>query len=123
MLKRVVTRSAFLRYIKTIVYSVRSRPKQRGVGTIVLALLCVLLVVACGTLQLVHVHPDGDVSHADCALCATAHLTVQVVQPAVTLFVAPIVSPLETAAPIVRNTTLSTFALYTRPPPDDAVSA
>jgi len=123
VLKQAVTRLAFLRYIKTIVLSLRSRSKQRGVETIILALLCVLLVVACGTLQVVHVHPDGDVSHADCALCATAHLAVQVVQPAVTLFVAPIFSPLETAAPIVRNTTLSTFALYIRPPPDVAVLA
>jgi hypothetical protein len=101
----------------------RVKPKQQTTRRIVLALLCVLLVIVCGTIQAVHVHPAGEISHADCALCATAHLAVQVVQPAVTLFVTPIVVVVETAAPRVRSTTFSTFALFTRPPPVDVASA
>ncbi|MDQ2835769.1 MAG: hypothetical protein M3Y50_18890 [Acidobacteriota bacterium] len=92
-------------------------------GRILLALLCVLLVVACGTIQAAHMHPVGDVSHADCALCATAHLAVQVVQPAMMLFAARVSSPVETLAPPVRRSTFTTFALYTRPPPADLFSA
>ena len=94
-----------------------AKPKQQTTWSIVLALLCVLLVVACGTIQAVHVHPAGDISHSDCALCATAHLAVQVVSPAVTVFTAAIVAAVETATPVARNTTFSTYALFTRPPP------
>ena len=118
-----MTAAWFLRYIESRVSCPSSKPKQQGTWRVVLALLCVLLVIACGTIQVVHVHPDGDISHADCALCATAHLAVQVVPAAVTLFAAPIVAAVETAAPIAQSTTVSTFALFTRPPPADAVCA
>jgi hypothetical protein len=84
---------------------------------LLLALLCIALVIACGTIQAIHVHPDGDLSHADCPLCATAHVTVQVVQPPVTLHVAPVVSLVEAFFPAIPSRTLSNFALFTRPPP------
>ncbi len=113
----------FLRYIGTIVLHLGSMPKPQGTSRVFLALLCVLLVVTCGTIQAAHMHPAGDISHADCALCATAHLAVQVVLPAVAVFVAPVISAVETLAPAVRSTTIDTFALYTRPPPVDAFSA
>ncbi len=48
-------------------------------------LLCIALVVAVGTIQAVHVHPQDDLAHSDCALCVTAHLAVQVAEPPVTL--------------------------------------
>ena len=90
---------------------------------LLLALLCIALVIACGTIQAVHVHPDGDLSHADCPLCATAHVTVQVVQPPVTLHVAPVVSMVEAYLPAIPSRTLSIFALFTRPPPVDTLPA
>jgi hypothetical protein len=88
-----------------------------------LALLCIGLVLACGTIQAVHVHPDGDISHADCPLCATAHVAVQVVVPPVTLHIAPVVEMVEALIPALRPKALSIFALFTRPPPADAVLA
>jgi hypothetical protein len=42
---------------------------------ILLALVCVLLVVILGSVQVAHTHADG-ADHADCALCAAAHVSV-----------------------------------------------
>jgi hypothetical protein len=95
---------------------------QQSKWRLVLALLCVALVVACGTIQAVHVHPQGDISHTDCSLCITAHVAVQVAEQPVALHVAPVVSVIEAlVAPAVPQT-LSTFALFTRPPPVDVLA-
>jgi hypothetical protein len=93
---------------------------SRSPWKLLLALLCISLVIACGTIQAIHVHPDGDLSHADCPLCATAHVAVQVVEPPVTLHVAPVVSTVEAFLSAIPSRTLKTFALYNRPPPADA---
>jgi hypothetical protein len=91
---------------------------------LLLALLCLSLVVACGTIQAVHVHPVGDISHSDCALCATAHVSVQVAAaPVVLHHVAPVVSAVEAFVAPTLAQALSTFALFTRPPPVDLVLA
>jgi hypothetical protein len=90
---------------------------------LLLALLCVFLVVVTGTIQVVHAHPVGDISHADCSLCATAHVTVQVVEPPVALFVSAVVAAVEASVPPIRTGTVFTFALFTRPPPADSVLA
>lgn len=102
---------------------IRSRSNAPASWGIFLAFLCVVLVVVCGTIQLVHTHPQGDVSRADCALCATAHVVVQISAPSVTLRVTPVVAMLEAPAPPVRFGIFSTFALFTRPPPVDVVLA
>jgi hypothetical protein len=100
----------------------RFRPKVQSSWRLVLALLCISLVVACGTIQVVHVHPQGDISHSDCVLCATAHLGVQVANgPVALLHIAPVVSFLETFVAPAPTQNLSTFALFTRPPPVDFV--
>lgn len=44
---------------------------------LVVALLCVVLAVLAGTAQVVHMHADGTDTHADCSLCAAAHVGVQ----------------------------------------------
>src|ERR1700743_1644442 len=99
-----------------------SRPKVQSSWRLILALLCISLVVACGTIQAIHVHPQGDISHSDCALCATAHLGVQVADGPVTLLqIAPVVSYIETVLTATPTQHLSTFALFTRPPPVDLV--
>jgi hypothetical protein len=90
---------------------------------LLLALLCVFLVVATGTVQAIHAHPVGDISHADCSLCATAHVTVQVVEPPATLLIAAVVTEVEAFVPPIRIGTVFTFALFTRPPPVDSVLA
>ena len=101
----------------------RSRPKVQSSWRLLLALLCISLVVACGTIQAIHVHPQGDLSHSDCPLCATAHVSVQIAEPPVVLHVAPVVSVIEAVAAPTLTQTLSTFALFTRPPPVDSVLA
>lgn len=101
----------------------RSNTNGQSLWRLLLALLCIVLVLASGTIQAVHSHPDGDVSHADCSLCATAHVAVQVASPVVSVSFSPLVSRVEVVSkpPAVRSQT--TFALFTRPPPVDAVSA
>jgi hypothetical protein len=96
---------------------------MRSSWRLLLALLCVFLVVATGTVQAVHAHPVGDISHADCSLCATAHVTAQVVEPPATLLVAAVVTYVEVSAPVIWTGTVFTFALFTRPPPVDFVLA
>ncbi len=104
--------------------SLRSKPKVQSSWRLLLALLCIGLVVAFGTIQAVHVHPQSDLSHSDCALCVTAHLGVQVAEAPVTLHhVAPVISRVEALVAPSLTQTFSTFALFTRPPPADSVLA
>jgi hypothetical protein len=104
--------------------SLSSKPKIRVAWRLLLSLLCISLVIACGTIQVAHVHPQGDISHADCALCATAHVTVQLADTSVTLHhVVPVISAVEAFTPPTATQAVSTFALFTRPPPVDVVLA
>jgi hypothetical protein len=121
--ERIEGASVFLRYSELSVNSPRSKPKVQSSWRLVLALLCISLVIACGTIQAVHIHPHGDISHADCALCATAHVSVQVAELPVVLHITPIVSVVEPVVAPKLTRTFSTFALFTRPPPVDAVLA
>jgi hypothetical protein len=101
-----------------------SKSKVPSAWRLLLALLCISLVIACGTIQVVHTHPQGDISHADCPLCATAHVGVQVAEPPpVVLHVAPVVSVVEAVVPPMLTQDFFTFALFTRPPPVDSVLA
>ena len=97
---------------------------MRGAWRLLLSLLCISLVVACGTIQVVHVHPQGDFSHADCALCATAHVSVQLAETSVPpVHATPVILAVEAFVAPAATQTLSTFALFTRPPPVDLVLA
>ncbi len=110
-----------LRYIRFSVFISGSKSKMQRSWRLLLALLCISLVIACGTIQAVHVHPQGDISHSDCPLCATAHVGVQVAEQPVVLHVAPVVSVVEAVVAPTLIQSLSTFALFTRPPPVSAV--
>jgi hypothetical protein len=92
-------------------------------GRILLALVCVLLVVVAGTVQVAHTHPDGAASHASCSLCAAAHVTVHLVQTPAPAPEASVIAVPESLPPAVHSTGLNTFALFTRPPPVAAVPA
>jgi hypothetical protein len=84
---------------------------------LILGLLCVALLVFAGTLSVAHGHNDRAIDHPDCSLCATAHVTVQLVA---TLPAAPatlVFTRVEATLPPARPRTLSRFALFTRPPP------
>jgi len=86
-------------------------------------ILCIALVFACGMIQAVHSHPDGNVSHADCGLCTTAHVAVQVSTLPVFISVTPVIAVVEEPKEVVASRTISTFALFTRPPPPGSVLA
>jgi hypothetical protein len=102
----------------------RPRPKVQSSWRLLLALLCISLVVVCGTIQAVHVHTQGDIAHPDCALCATAHVSVQVAETTVMLHhTTPVVSKVDAFVAATPALTVSTFALFTRPPPVGLVLA
>ena len=90
---------------------------------LLLAILCVLLVVVSGTVQIAHTHADGADTHANCSLCAAAHITVHLAQAPAPTQVAAVVTVLAAVPPSVVSTALCTFALFTRPPPVDVVPA
>ncbi len=84
---------------------------------ILLALLCVLLVFVAGTAQVAHTHANGVNTHADCSLCAAAHVTVQLEQTPAPVPSIAVVAVMEALPAPVAPSVLSTFALFTRPPP------
>jgi hypothetical protein len=84
---------------------------------ILLALLCVLMVVVLGAVQVMHTHADGTANHADCALCAAAHISVQPVHAVAPAPTTSVVALLVALPPSILLSSLATFALFTRPPP------
>jgi len=99
------------------------RFRAQDTWRLLLALLCVLLVVVAGTAQVAHTHADGPDTHADCSLCAVAHVTVQLVQTPAPVPPATVVAVLEALPLSVAPCALCTFALFTRPPPVAIVPA
>ena len=95
----------------------RSRLSKTVNGRLLLAIFCVLLVLFGATVQAVHTHPDGDVSHADCSLCAASHLVAQVVEQPLPVVAAVVVGTVERDTPLAGHDAVKTFALFTRPPP------
>jgi hypothetical protein len=98
---------------------------QRRTGhpwRLLLAILCVVLVVFTGTVQVAHAHADAD-THADCSLCAVAHITVHMAQTPAPAPPVVVVTVLQSLPPVFLPVALSTFALFTRPPPMAAVPA
>ena len=99
------------------------RQNARSTWRRLLALLCIVLVAVAGTVHVAHTHADGADTHADCSLCAVAHVTVQLAQnpaPAPPVMVFAVFEDLPLA---VVSSALSTFALFTRPPPAAVVPA
>jgi hypothetical protein len=88
-----------------------------GSWRLLLTLACILLVVIAGTVQVTHSHSDGADAHADCSLCATSHVTVHPVQAPIPVPTATVVAVLEATPHTFIPSVLSTFALFTRPPP------
>ena len=91
--------------------------------SILLAVVCLLLVVVAGTVQVAHTHAGSAVNHADCSLCVAAHATVQVATSAAPGAAVAVLAALESAFQPTLPAALSTFALFTRPPPVDVVAS
>jgi hypothetical protein len=98
---------------------IHNLPKTRSSKRwgVLLSLLCIALVILGGTLQVAHTHPGGDLSHADCSLCATAHVVAQVVSHPVPLPATLTITDAPSVKATSRQARLSIFALFTRPPP------
>ena len=81
-----------------------------------LGILCVTLVLVSTTLQVAHSHPKN-LLHADCALCATAHVTAHAVATPAPAVLTMLVGTVQCFPPLSAPHTISTFALFVRPPP------
>ncbi len=94
---------------------VTSDPRRKS--KFCLGLLCIALVLIAGLLQVTHSHQEGSPSHADCALCVTAHASVS---PA-SLVVLPVAlkhsTRVEVAPPPPSLRCFFTRCFYIRPPP------
>lgn len=97
-----------------------SAPRNGSPWRLLLGILCIGLILLGGTISVAHSHPDGDVSHADCALCVAAHVTIQSTTTPAIIPVATVFATVHVAFPPARPQTLTSFALYTRPPPANA---
>jgi hypothetical protein len=110
-----------LRYINATVAALdpKSLAKGRRTSTVrlLLGVLCVLLVLLGSTLEAAHSHPGHASSHADCALCATAHVSIQIVASLALPVVATLIGTVHRLAAPPLKPSLSVFALFTRPPP------
>jgi len=83
----------------------------------------VLLVVVSGTVQVAHTHADRAVAHTNCSLCVAAHITVHLAQTPAPAPPAAVVAAVEAIPHFILLCGLSTFALFTRPPPAIAFPA
>ncbi|HWZ51020.1 MAG TPA: hypothetical protein VNW54_06115 [Granulicella sp.] len=94
----------------------RLRSPRITSGRWLLAILCMLLVLLGTTLQVAHSHSDN-LSHADCALCATAHVVAHVIATPAAPAAVMLVGIVPCLLPLPSAHAISTFALFTRPPP------
>lgn len=81
------------------------------------AVVCALLVVLAGALQVAHIHPVQAVSHADCSLCVVAHVTLDAGQQPMHPAPSAVATAVEMLSLESDPTASSEFALFTRPPP------
>jgi hypothetical protein len=79
--------------------------------------LCLALVVFGSTIQVAHSHSNGDISHADCSLCATAHVVAQAVAAPAAVVTVLVVASVSISVPLRRPARPAVFALFIRPPP------
>jgi hypothetical protein len=88
-----------------------------GSWRLLLTLACILLVVIAGTVQVAHSHDGRADTRADCSLCAASHATIHPVQAPIPVPTVTVIAVLEAIPHTVVPSVLTTFALFTRPPP------
>lgn len=110
-----------LGYINATVARLDSRSLAEGrrisTARLLLSILCVFLVLLGSTLEAAHSHPGHAASHADCALCATAHVAIQITASPVLPAVVTLVEAVQRLAAPPPSRPFSVYALFTRPPP------
>ena len=97
-------------------------PQVRSPWRLFLGVLCIALVMLCGTLSVAHTHSDWR-THADCGLCVAAHAVVHniaPVAPSLTALVFVLLDP--PSLPPLRARKPLKSGLFTRPPPAGALS-
>ena len=85
-----------------------------------LGFFCCALIALSGIIQIAHTHADATVQ-SDCALCHTAHLSVEPAVPQTLLHIMLVAAAIAAAFQLIRLSNFSTFSLFTRPPPDRAL--
>jgi hypothetical protein len=96
----------------------QARDHVRHPWKLALALCCTLLLIFGATVQVAHVHTAAEMSHAGCALCATAHVVVSPEAPMAAPLPVREMAPVDDLQPEFARRFLD-FSLYTRPPPVD----
>ncbi len=98
-----------------------SNPAARSTWKILLALLCIVLVMATATVELTHSHATGAL--ADCARCVVAHIFFQTDSAPALLVLFARLASVALAARVLVLAKATLFALFPSPPPvcrDDA---
>jgi hypothetical protein len=92
----------------------RGTPKNRGRWSGVVSVLCLVMMLAMGTVQAVHVHPDNAPRHT-CSICSTpnAKLNTEDASPVPVMVAVPVAS-VEISVPRIFRPTTPNFV---RPPP------
>ena len=85
-----------------------------------LGILCLVFLLVGTTIAASHIHLDSDLSHADCALCATAHTAAAPVATFIAVSGIQVFGALELQQFSSSRQNSFSFALFTRPPPADA---
>jgi len=99
------------------------KPERISGLRMAVAVLCALLIIFAGVVQVAHTHPGSAAIHADCSLCVAVHIAVHPAQSALPLLSAAVVRRVE-ANPVFSGAgALLAFALFTRPPPVLAAAA
>ena len=94
----------------------------RSAYRLLIAAICILLILVCGTAQVAHTHADT-IFHADCSLCVTAHVVIHAEQSPVAAPSVAVSVFIDRFIPAAVPKTVAAFALFTRPPPVDIVPA
>ncbi|HXB61730.1 MAG TPA: hypothetical protein VNU94_02615 [Acidobacteriaceae bacterium] len=91
-------------------------PFALGPWRTLLALLCIVLVMATATVELTHHHADGG-EHGDCALCVVAHVVIQTVTAPALIALFTRLAAVVLAARVLALAKATIFVHFTRPPP------
>jgi len=108
-----------MRYIHAML-SKYTDPRMRSPWKLLLGMLCIALILVCGTLSVTHAHADGR-THADCSLCITAHTVVQASATPAQVFAPHAFTEIEVVCLSFQPQVSSDFSLFSRPPPADSL--
>jgi hypothetical protein len=92
-------------------------PEPRRKGELLLAVMCVVLVMFAGLIQVTHSHGNDSLSHPDCALCVSAHTTVSPSAPITAPAALTHIARIEVVEQAAGPSCLFIYNYRIRPPP------